>query len=46
MSALLDVNFLLACGWQTHAEHARALAWLGGESEFFTCPLSNLASSG
>jgi toxin-antitoxin system PIN domain toxin len=42
VSALLDVNLLLACGWQTHAEHARALAWLGGETEFFTCPLVEL----
>ena len=42
MSALLDVNLLLACGWQTHAEHAQALAWLGDEAEFFTCPLVEL----
>ena len=25
MSALLDVNLLLACGWKTHAEHEQAL---------------------
>ncbi len=42
MSALLDVNLLLACGWQTHPEHARALAWLDLQSEFFTCPLVEL----
>ena len=42
MSALLDVNLLLACGWQTHSEHARALSWLDGEAEFFTCPLVEL----
>ena len=39
---MLDVNLLLACGWQTHAEHAQALAWLGDEAEFFTCPLVEL----
>ena len=42
MSALLDVNLLLACGWQTHTEHAQALGWLGDEAEFFTCPLVEL----
>ena len=42
MSPLLDVNLLLACGWQSHAEHARALAWLDGLDEFHTCPLVEL----
>ncbi|WP_042724958.1 PIN domain-containing protein [Chthoniobacter flavus] len=42
MSFLLDVNLLLACGWQTHVEHARALAWLDGQSEFYTCALVEL----
>ena len=42
MSFLLDVNLLLACGWQTHAEHKRAVTWLDGKSEFFTCPLVEL----
>jgi toxin-antitoxin system PIN domain toxin len=39
---LLDVNLLLACGWQSHAEHARALAWLDELIEFYTCPLVEL----
>ena len=42
MSALLDVNLVLACGWQTHAEHARTLVWLDTQAEFFTCPLVEL----
>jgi len=42
VSFLLDVNLLLACGWQTHAEHTRAVAWLDSQSEFFTCPLVEL----
>lgn len=42
MSALLDVNLLLACGWQTHPAHLQALSWLDTETEFFTCPLVEL----
>ena len=42
MSVLLDVNLLLACGWQTHALHAEAVAWLDGLEEFHTCPLVDL----
>ena len=33
MTVLLDVNLLLACGWQTHACHAEALSWLGCSEE-------------
>ena len=43
MSVLLDVNMLLACGWQTHARHAEAVSWLDGLEEFHTCPLVDLA---
>jgi hypothetical protein len=25
---LLDVNFLIACGWESHVEHVRASRWL------------------
>ena len=42
MSVLLDVNMLLACGWQTHLRHAEAVAWLDGVPEFYTCPLVEL----
>lgn len=42
MSVLLDVNLLLACGWQTHAQHGAAVAWLDSVSEFHTCPLVEL----
>jgi len=42
VSVLLDVNLLLACGWQTHAHHSAALKWLEGLEEFNTCPLVEL----
>jgi toxin-antitoxin system PIN domain toxin len=42
MSHLLDVNFLLACAWQTHDHHAAASAWLDQQEEFATCPISEL----
>lgn len=42
MSHLLDVNFLLACAWQSHANHARARAWLEAQPSFTTCPISQL----
>ena len=42
MSHLLDVNFLLACGWSSHARHAEARAWLEAQSAFTTGPLSEL----
>ncbi len=42
MSHLLDVNFLLACGWSTHAKHAAARAWLERQAVFTLCPLSEL----
>ncbi len=42
MSHLLDVNFLLACGWNSHARHATARAWLEAQSVFTLCPLSEL----
>ena len=42
MSHLLDVNFLLACAWQSHASHAKARAWLEEQTGFATCPISQL----
>jgi predicted nucleic acid-binding protein len=42
MSHLLDVRFLLACGWSSHARHAAARAWLERQSSFATSPLSEL----
>ena len=42
MSYLLDVNFLLACGWRSHAKHSLARAWLERQRRYVTCPLSEL----
>ena len=42
MKALLDVSFLIACGWQSHARHTEARRWLEAQSSFATCPLSQL----
>lgn len=42
MSHLLDVNFLLACAWSSHAKHTAARAWLERQSRFTTSPLSEL----
>jgi predicted nucleic acid-binding protein len=42
MSHLLDVNFLLACAWSSHAKHTAARAWLERQSAFATNPLSEL----
>ena len=42
MSYLLDVNFLLACGWRSHQKHVAACAWLEKESQFITNPFSEL----
>lgn len=42
MSHLLDVNFLIACGWQSHANHARANRWLSRAKSFATSPVSEM----
>ncbi len=42
MSHLLDVNFLIACGWESHAEFVRANRWLGQTRSFATCPISEM----
>lgn len=36
MSHLLDVNFLVACAWQSHTDHVRANRWLNGAKSFAT----------
>src|SRR5258708_13845203 len=41
MRYLLDVNVLLAAIWVTHAEHARADAWVHNK-ELATCPITEL----
>jgi uncharacterized protein len=42
VSHLLDVNFLIACGWQSHADHVRASLWLGRAKSFATSPVSQM----
>jgi predicted nucleic acid-binding protein len=42
MSHLLDVSFLLACGWSSHVQHAAARSWLEAQPEFTTNPLTEL----
>lgn len=42
MKYLLDVNFLLACVWRSHAQHSKASAWLDRQNTFSTCPIAQL----
>ena len=42
MSHLLDVNFLIACGWQSHANHVRASRWLSRAKSFSTSTVVEL----
>lgn len=42
MRYLLDVNLLLACVWRSHAQHAKASAWLDRQKTFATCPIAQL----
>jgi toxin-antitoxin system PIN domain toxin len=42
VSHLLDVNFLVACGWQSHADHVRASRWLATVRAFATCPATEM----
>jgi toxin-antitoxin system PIN domain toxin len=42
VSHLLDVNFLIACGWQSHANHVRANRWLSRAKSFATSPISEM----
>jgi predicted nucleic acid-binding protein len=38
MNCLLDVSLLIACGWISHNEHARASKWLDHQPQFATSP--------
>ena len=42
MSWLLDVNFLLASRWTTHADHEQVRCWLDSQDEFHTTPIVEL----
>ena len=42
MSHLLDVNFLLASGWNIHLDHAEANRWLDCVGTFATCPATQM----
>ena len=42
MSYLLDVNFLVACAWQSHADHARVNRWLNGAESFATSTVTEM----
>jgi hypothetical protein len=42
VSWLLDVNFILASRWMTHADHPAAKAWLDSLAGFHTCAISEL----
>jgi len=42
LSHLLDVNFLIACGWESHGEYVRASRWLRRAVSFATCPISQM----
>jgi uncharacterized protein len=42
VSVIPDVNLLLAYGWKSHPEHPKARIWLGGLSDFSTCPITEL----
>ena len=42
MSHLLDVNLLLACGWNVHADHAAANRWLDSVKAFASCPVTQM----
>jgi toxin-antitoxin system PIN domain toxin len=36
------VNFIVACGWESHAEHETASAWLDRVGSFATCPITEM----
>lgn len=42
MSHLLDVNFLVACAWRSHADHGRANRWLNRVKGFATSPVTEM----
>ena len=42
MSHLLDVNFLVACAWESHGAYARANRWLSEAESFATCSITEM----
>jgi hypothetical protein len=42
MTPLLDINTLVALGWQPHEHHARAWRWFQRQEHFATCALTQL----
>jgi predicted nucleic acid-binding protein len=42
VSHLLDVNFLVACAWQSHADHVRANRWLNTARSFATSSVTEM----
>ncbi len=42
MTALLDVNVLMALLWENHEQHTKVRAWFKTVSSFATCPVSQL----
>lgn len=42
MSHLLDVNVLVACAWQSHADHVRANRWLDRTRGFATTAVTEM----
>jgi toxin-antitoxin system PIN domain toxin len=42
VSHLLDVNFLVACAWQSHADHRRANRWLNEARSFATSSVTEM----
>jgi AbrB family looped-hinge helix DNA binding protein len=42
LTHLLDMNFLVACGWESHGEHIAASRWLSRVRSFATCPMTEM----
>jgi toxin-antitoxin system PIN domain toxin len=42
VSHLLDVNFLVACAWESHVEHRRANRWLDATKSFATSSVTEM----
>jgi toxin-antitoxin system PIN domain toxin len=42
VSHLLDVNVLVACAWQSHADHRRANRWLERARSFATAAVTEM----
>ncbi len=42
MSHLVDVNLLLACGWNVHPHHTAANRWLDSVGSFATCSVTQM----